>query len=107
MELVEGGELFDHIVQMGAFTEPVARYVPWPQVFCSFEDLQVDGGNSRFQHSSFLFSIDVRIWCAESTKAPWCNSSVTPFGTQVFIQIAEGLKYIHSQDGWKKGVMKV
>lgn len=27
MELVEGGELFDHIVQMGAFTEPVARYV--------------------------------------------------------------------------------
>eukprot|EP00434_Breviolum_minutum_P012757 symbB.v1.2.011244.t3/scaffold751.1/size165343/15 len=42
MELVEGGELFDHIVQMGAFTEPVARYV--------------------------------------------------------FIQIAEGLKYIHSQD---------
>lgn len=42
MELVEGGELFDHIVQMGSFTEPVARYV--------------------------------------------------------FIQIAEGLKYIHSQD---------
>jgi hypothetical protein len=29
MELVEGGELFDHIVQMGSFTEPVARYVPW------------------------------------------------------------------------------
>ncbi|CAJ1360202.1 unnamed protein product [Effrenium voratum] len=42
MELVEGGELFDHIVQMGAFTESVARYV--------------------------------------------------------FIQIADGLKYIHSQD---------
>ncbi|CAE7156368.1 fhkC [Symbiodinium pilosum] len=41
MELVEGGELFDHIVQIGSFTEPVARYV--------------------------------------------------------FIQIAEGLKYIHSQ----------
>ncbi|CAE7215440.1 fhkE [Symbiodinium necroappetens] len=41
MELVEGGELFDHIVNIGSFTEPVARYV--------------------------------------------------------FIQIAEGLKYIHSQ----------
>ena len=29
MELVEGGELFDHIVQMGAFTESVARYASW------------------------------------------------------------------------------
>ena len=26
MELVEGGELFDHIVSIGSFTEPVARY---------------------------------------------------------------------------------
>ncbi|CAE8606350.1 unnamed protein product, partial [Polarella glacialis] len=42
MEVVDGGDLFDHIVTMGAFTEPVARYV--------------------------------------------------------FIQIAEGLKYIHSKD---------
>eukprot|EP00913_Durusdinium_trenchii_P007474 g7026.t1 len=42
MELVQGGELFDEIVRVGAFTEPAARYV--------------------------------------------------------FIQIAEGLKYIHSQD---------
>ena len=29
MELVEGGELFDYIVQMGSFTEPGACYVPW------------------------------------------------------------------------------
>lgn len=27
MEFVDGGELFDHIVAMGSFTEPVARYV--------------------------------------------------------------------------------
>eukprot|EP00930_Biecheleria_cincta_P037003 TRINITY_DN25374_c0_g1_i1.p1 TRINITY_DN25374_c0_g1~~TRINITY_DN25374_c0_g1_i1.p1 ORF type:complete len:637 (-),score=122.78 TRINITY_DN25374_c0_g1_i1:13-1923(-) len=42
MELVDGGELFDHIVSRGSFNEPVARYV--------------------------------------------------------FLQIAEGLKYIHSKD---------
>eukprot|EP00438_Fugacium_kawagutii_P032715 Skav229135 [mRNA] locus=scaffold1875:65290:66929:+ [translate_table: standard] len=53
MELVEGGELFDHIVQMGSFTEPVARYV--------------------------------------------------------FIQIAEGLKYIHSQDrnNSRRGLLEI
>lgn len=29
MELVQGGELFDEIVRVGAFTEPAARYVSW------------------------------------------------------------------------------
>ena len=28
---MEGGELFDHIVNIGSFTEPVARYATEPQ----------------------------------------------------------------------------
>ena len=67
MELVEGGELFDHIVNIGSFTEPVARYAAEQQTSERQRETDTD-----------MWPISCRTY-------------------QVFIQIAEGLKYIHSQ----------
>ena len=49
MELVEGGELFDHIVQIGSFTEPVARYAA-KQQGAQFAHSWQDGAASGTPH---------------------------------------------------------
>ena len=85
MELVEGGELFDHIVQMGAFTEPVARYVRATQQIGMVnhqddESELVQAMNKYRMADSDFYMLETFFWIEmvykQDASCTWCSYSV-------------------------------